>query len=424
MKKSWKTGLLAGLILAQGVALLPMAQHSALMQRLMPVSEAALPYQLDTTNHVVTVGPANNPTYAINEAFKYLRARPDKTTRWTMRFLGGTYAINSSLNGDNIVNVSFVSDPYKRATLKKSSTFSGEYLWYARYNKNISMSGFSIYGKTPVYSASNYSTSTSRTWMDQGLWLGSTRDVVLTGNRFFDFGNAAIRVNTDRNDPVPGVNSFNTTIKGGYFRNCYQITTTSDNTTTRGGTNGLVFQDNLLDDLRGSIKFCSRTNGAKNVKVINNRINSASRDAYEICSYNNIEFTGNLMNNVKNFAINAYTNGAASTGFNWGDDMVFRGNTITNAYKGIRFGFDPYRDGYKVVAHRFVLENNRFDNITYGSMPLLFLTRGPVVGASIKGNVMSRIANGTMFSFYRGSSGITVSNNTLNGAPYNKYVFN
>jgi hypothetical protein len=347
-------------------------------------------YTIDSKARTITLQPTADAANQINNALLYLNKRADQSNVWTVRFRPGRYMLSKSIRLDRLQNVSLVSDRKNPAILKKDpATFKNEYLFYTRFSKNVTVSGFDIYGLSVTFKPELYATSTSPIWRDQGLYFGSCNGVLVNENRFFNFGNAALRITTTEADPVLGVNSFNSSVLQNYFRNVYQVTTTS-NDTIHGGTSNYYFRGNTFDELRGSLKFASRTPGATNVRVHYNNIRSGNTDGIEIVGYNNMEFYKNKIQNVAGHAINCYSNGRSVSGFQWGDNIQFISNEISGANWGLRFSADAFGDGYRPSPNNIKIEKNLFNNIT-GPSPAIALSNGIFKALTITDNQLNNI---------------------------------
>jgi hypothetical protein len=367
----------------------------------------ATPYTVDQRNKIVTVSPnVKDVTGAVNSALAYLINRPDKNVRWTLKFLPGKYVLTKHMYADKLENVSLVSDRTNPAVMIKSPTAQGEYLYYSRFSKNVSLTGFKFYGKT------DFKNSLDPVWPDQGLYFGSCNGITLDRNNFYNFGNAALRVTTTESDPVRGVNSFNTTVTNNYFNNVYQISTTS-NDEIHGATANYVFQSNTVNNLRGSVKFASRTAGARNVKVLGNVISGGDHYGLEIDNYSDFEISGNRIENIKEYAINVYTNPRAPKGFVWGNNFFIKSNTISNVGRGIRFSPEPYADGYTFVPTNVAIENNVLSGVRDGntSIPAISIINGKVNTLRIVGNKMTGVASRNYIRIVPGSTGVTLAGN-------------
>ena len=348
-------------------------------------------FSVDRGSHQVIVHQGANVTQEINNALAYLAHRPDQDNRWTVTFDSGQYVITSTLIADRLQNVDLVSNPARPAILSKAPNFPNEYLFHSRFSSQISIQGFVFRGNTPNYIAANYATPKSIGWRDQGLYFGSCSGVTITGNRFFDIGDAAIRITTTEADPVAGVNSAFTRISDNYFDNIYQVTTTS-NDNVHGGSANMLVQDNTFDHIWGSIKFASRTEGATNVVFRRNAINSSATDGLEIVGYDNLEISDNQIRNIARTAINCYTNLRASHSYNWGDNLIFRNNNIQHAGNGIRFSADPYPDGFRPQPSNVIFSGNTITDIS-GTSPALSLQKSNFPGLTLLDNQFARIAS-------------------------------
>lgn len=349
-------------------------------------------YTIDAQAKTITIRPTADAATQINNILGYLSKRADQNNLWTVRFLPGRYLLSKSLRMDRLQNVAFVSTPGSPAILRKDpATFKNEYLFYTRFSKNVSISGFDIYGLMTEFKPELYATTTNPIWSDQGLYFGSSNGVTVNENRFFNFGNAALRITTTEADPVRGVNSFNSTVLRNYFRNVYQVTTTS-NDTIHGGSSNYYFMGNTFDELRGSIKFASRTPGATNVRIHFNTIRSSSTDGIEIIGYNNLEIYKNKLQNIARHAINCYSNGRSASGFQWGDNLRFISNEITSANWGLRFSADAFGDGFAPTPDRVTVQGNLFQNIL-GPSPAITLSNGLFKTPNIIDNKLNNITS-------------------------------
>ncbi|WP_373531293.1 right-handed parallel beta-helix repeat-containing protein [Vampirovibrio sp.] len=347
-------------------------------------------YTINSQARTITIQPTADAAAQINKALTYLNQRADQGNVWTLKFQPGRYLLNQSIRLDRLQNVSLVSDRQNPAILRKDpAAFKNEYVFYTRFSKNVSISGFDIYGLSVEFKPELYATTTNPIWHDQGLYFGSCNGVLVNENRFFNFGNAALRITTTEMDPVAGVNSFNSTVTRNYFRNVYQVSTTS-NDTIHGGTSAYYFMGNTFDELRGSLKFASRTSGATDVRVHFNHIRSGNTDGIEIVGYNNLELYKNKIENVPRHAINCYSNGRSVKGFQWGDNLRFISNEISNVNWGLRFSADAFGDGYHPSPNNIKIDKNLFSDIK-GPSPAITLSNGTFKTPSITENQLNNI---------------------------------
>lgn len=371
-----------------------------------------LPYVLDAANHTLTLSPAADATSAVSSALNYLTQRADKDVKWTLKFKPGNYGVTRAIRADYLQNVDLVSDKNSPAVFIKAPTMQSEYILYFRFAKTISMSGFTFYGKTRFESNSN------PVWTDQGVYFGSCNGVNVEWNKFYNFGNAALRVTTDNYDPVKGVNSFNTRVYGNIFNNVYQISTTS-NDDIHGATANYSFEYNSVYNLRASVKFASRTPGAKNVKVMYNIFKGSDIYGLEIDNYTDFYISSNTFENIKSVAINAYTNERAQE-FAWGDNFTIYKNKISDSGRGIRFSPNAYPSGFTFVPKNLKIMNNTLANIsaTDPYVPAIGVFKGKVDGVTITGNTLSGLTNGKAVGYTTGCTNLNVSGNTLDAKEY------
>lgn len=381
---------------------------------------SALAYQLDAPNRTISMSPgtsASATTSDFKNMLNYLANRKDPANKWTVKLAPGKYYITSQMTVRNLQNVDFVSNMNNPAQLVKdkvwNATTGGEYLLSVTFSKNISMTGMQFYGQT------DYSKSPAPVWPDQGIYFGSCNGVLVKNNGFFNIGNSALRVATNERDPIRGVNSFNTTVTNNLFNNVYQLSTTTTDQ-LHGGTANYLLQSNVFYNLRGSIKFASRTAGAKDIKILNNKVNGGDHYGLEINNYNNVEIRGNQLQNIKEFAMNIYNNVNAVGSFNWGENYTIADNVVTNVGKGLRFSTEPYSNGTKVNGKNLKIDNNTFNGVTatnYGGAAIAQIN-GNIAGLTITRNKLSNIANKRYINFSTGSSGVVYNSNLVNGAAY------
>jgi hypothetical protein len=368
-------------------------------------------YQIDQSKHIITVSPTGDYNTDARKALSYLLQRADKETLWTFQFNPGKYYMSRPLYGVGLKNVQFASNPENPAMLIKGEQFTeSEYLIYLRMSEKIGVRGFQFYGNTL------FKTNNNPVWPDQGLFFGSCRNVTIDRNHFYNFGNAALRVTTSESDPVKGVNSFDTVVSENTFNNIYQISTTS-NDEAHGATARYWLKNNTIVNLKGSIKFASRTPGAQDVHIMNNNINGSEHYGLEIDNFDNMEIVGNTLQNIKGIAINIYTNPRVSKGFNWGNNFNISDNQIHNVRRGIRFSPDPSADGYKPVPKNLQIINNTLSEITESDphVSAISIVNGVVNGVKVTDNKISSVKNRKFITISKGSNPITQINNTADG---------
>jgi hypothetical protein len=383
-----------------------------------PLPSPTDPYLVDPGSRTMTVNTVGDYTANLNLLLSQLESRSDKTDLWTLRLMPGTYNLTGPLDADGLRNVRITSvDTSQPASLVKGPAWAGEYMLHCLYCADVRIDHLDFTGKMATYDPSDNTVH----WTDQGIWLGSSHDMRVDHSQFRNIGNAAIRTNTDKDDPVAGVNSWNTWIEDNDFDNVWQVTTTSDNTLTRGGTRDYWFQRNTFSNLRGSLKFCSRTDGAKNAHILDNTWNSSSAQAIELCSVNNVEIRRNNFKNIRSFILNAYTNDLAVTGFQWGEDLTVADNVANDVSLGLRFSLPKYNDNFQPVGRRISISNNQFTKITSADTggAAIRVVNGPAENVSLTNNALAQVTNGFYWEFDNVSTGLLLQGNTVDGVPYN-----
>jgi hypothetical protein len=331
--------------------------------------------------------------------------RPDKDVTWTAKFAPGKYVLTGQVTSSGLQNTILSSDPKAPAQLIKvdgwDSATSSEYLLSLRMANKVQLNGFEFYGQT------SFANNSSPFWPDQGVYLGSCNVVKVDGNKFYNFGNAALRVVTDARDPIAGVNSFKTQVSNNTFNNIYQTATTSTDK-LHGGTAQSSWINNSFYNLRGSIKFASRTPGAEKIEFLNNTVNGGDHYGLEIDNYNDFTIKGNTFQNLKQYAMTIYTNGDGnlmSKGFPWGNNFTIANNTISNVGYGIRYAHNAFWDGTQNIPKNLVIDNNNISSITNTTSytPVILITGGIVDGVQVTNNKMTNIINKNYVSILNGS---------------------
>jgi len=379
-------------------------------------------YQVDSANRILSVSPGTTPaatTTDLRNAMSYLVNRADKESLWTMKFAPGKYVLSGQVRASNLKNTVLSSSPSEPAQLIKAPTWddntSGEYILYFPMANKVQLLGFEFYGHT------DFANGNTPDWGDQGVYFGSGNVVKVDSNKFYNFGNAALRVVTDARDPVPGVNSFKTQVSNNLFNNVYQTATTSIDK-IHGGTAMSTWKNNTFYNLRGSIKFASRTTGANTIEFVNNMINGADHFGLEINNYSDFKIQGNTFQNIKEYAMTIYTNGDESImngGFAWGDNFNISNNTIQNVQFAIRYAHNAFYDGFQNVPKNLVIDNNTISNVTgLSNTPVVNVVGGIVDGVQLTNNKMSAIASKRYFNVIAGSTNVSILNNIVDGVAY------
>jgi hypothetical protein len=382
-------------------------------------SSVSFAYEVDSATNTVHLSPGTSPSATMSDvrnAVNYLTNRADKATLWTLKFAPGKYYLTGQINSSGLQNTLLSSDPNNPAQLMKmdgwNSSTSGEYLLNFRMCGKVYMTGFEFYGQT------SFAASADPYWPDQGVYFGSCNVVRVESNKFFNIGNTALRVVTDARDPVMGVNSFKTTVINNTFNNIYQTSTTATDL-NHGGTALSSWLNNTFVNLRGSVKFASRTPGGRGIEFINNVINGGDHFGLEINNYNDFKISGNIIQNIKSVAINVYT-GAGINGFPWGDNFTISNNNIANVGRAIRYSHEPAVDGYQYVPSNLIIDNNTIKTVseTNSQVSAISIINGIINGVQVTNNKLSGIANKQYISIYPTCTNVSVLGNTVEGVAY------
>lgn len=380
----------------------------------------AFSYEIDSPNYTLTVSPTKSPqttTDDLQKAFSYLASRKDTQNRWTLSLNPGQYYLTKQIGIRGLQNTVITSsDLTKPAQLIKVSGWddkNGDYILAFRMAKMVHLIGIEFYGHT------DFAKGPNPDWGDQGVYLGSCQIIKVDKNKFYNFGNAALRVVTDARDPVQGVNSFKTQVSNNIFNNIYQTATTSTDP-SHGGTAQSTWSKNTFINLRGSVKFASRTPGGRQIEFINNIINNSDHFGLEIVNYSDFLIKGNTMQNIKEHAITLYTDGDPTImkkGFAWGDNITISSNVIKNVGYGIRYSHKPFFDGTQNTPKNLVIDNNIIDTVTTSTsyIPAIQITGSSVDGLQVSNNKMSNIRNSNYLKLPEDSNITLIKNNLING---------
>lgn len=367
----------------------------------LPLEPRQLFVAITPETYGAVVNDGNDDRAAINAALAALQPGD------TLQFAAGTYELSSTISRDTLNNVTIKGSISGTTTIKKrTSGWSGEYLFYTRYGTNATVYGIRFEGLT--------TNTSSPTWGEQGLYFGSTTGTNVNYCSFYNFGDAAVRITTSTDSPNT-IASFNGAVRNCYFSNVTQITTTQTGG-THGGTQGITYEYNTFDNLKGSIKVATRyaTSGAV---IRYNHIRSGPTNAVGIVSesYSDVLIDHNTIENLDGFAMNIYTNTAAPTTWQWGD-ITITDNVMVNTKYGVRVVSDATYDLEDVT-----IEHNRFDDVgdpSYSGVIRLNSTipGGKFDGLSIQHNLFHDIhAAGSWLVVPASAVNVTTFNNSAYG---------
>lgn len=293
-----------------------------------------------------------------------------------LHFSKGIYDFKRPVRQDQLTNVRLEGE--FGTEFQKSQDFQGEYLLITRSSHQLAFRNLVFRGGTK--DRKRYQ------WGESGLYVGSSDGLLIENCRFYDFGDAAIRV-TSTKAGWQGVASKNTIVRNNYFDNVTQITTTS-NLNGVGGTRGYLLENNEFYNLKGSVKFASRTAGAGDIIVRENRIygvpDIATSIGIEIVSNVNVIVQHNQISNSGSFAMNIYSNPTRdSEGADWGN-LLIQENSIHGCQRGIRISAQPYSNGYVPHVGDISILDNRF-NILGGKA--IQISNGKTERVIMRGNL-------------------------------------
>ncbi|WFB35168.1 glycosyl hydrolase family 28-related protein [Kiritimatiellota bacterium B12222] len=284
----------------------------------------------------------------------------------TLSFPTGTFDVSTTILRDSLDDVTISGQ--NGTIIKKMSGFSGEYLFYTRFSTDVRVSNIEFQGLYP----------SGIGWGKQGLYFGSTIGTIVEFCTFKYFGDAALRITTSSAD-VAGVHSFDAIVADNHFYKCTQVTTTQSSN-DHGGTDGLLVEGNLFEEMRGSLKFATRQPGAQNVGIYDNHfLNGIGTQAITVNYYSDLEIRGNLFENqVNGTAVSLYPNTSAPAPIEWGNISIID-NDVYNCDKGIYFvgshASGPHTD-FKYVD----ISYNYFDGIGSGLSGVIYMRQDDPTG--------------------------------------------
>ncbi|NVJ58731.1 MAG: right-handed parallel beta-helix repeat-containing protein [Vibrionaceae bacterium] len=252
----------------------------------------------------------------------------------TITLQAGVYDICSSIYVRELSNVTLRGEG--RVVFKKCPSYSHEYLLYVYNSDNFVLDGLEFYGLTSEqYEPGNHHYS----WGEQGVLFAGTSNSSVVNSKFFNFGDAALRVTSSRSHPsqLP-INSKNFVADSNVFYNVTQVTTTHVWSSDFGGTQNVTFTRNLFKNIKGSLKLSSRKPVSKALIQNNMFVDMHGNAAIELNYYSEVDIRNNSFVNLNGYILNAYPNSLTSVNepIDWGDIRFIR-NIISNAKGGLRF---------------------------------------------------------------------------------------
>uniref|UniRef100_UPI004048942D right-handed parallel beta-helix repeat-containing protein n=1 Tax=Vibrio anguillarum TaxID=55601 RepID=UPI004048942D len=286
----------------------------------------------------------------------------------TISLKTGTYDICSKINIKNIKDITIIGNGL--VEFKKCSSFNDEYILYIIDSEKITIENISFWGLTtqPYIDSDN----TNIVWGEQGVLFSGTQNSAILNSRFYNFGDAALRVTSSKTHPSEEkINSRHFLAQGNIFHNVTQVTTTHVWSNDFGGTEDITFKHNLFSNMKGGLKLSSRKPVSQAV-IESNIFSEIHGSAIEMNYYSKLIVQNNVFNNIGKFILNAYPNSInnINEAINW-NNLTFSKNQIINAKGGIRIVSDipgelvdsKYVSGILIALNTFV----NVDMSVYGS---------------------------------------------------------
>lgn len=326
----------------------------------------------------------------------------------------GVYDFSTPVGDSDLSNFKIKCDP--GAVFKKKTGFSGsDYLWLFINSSNITVEGCQFEGLT--------TSTTTYLFGEQGILCASCDGFFVRFNRFLNFGDAAVRA-SDSTSLAKGL-SKNTWIDTNYFGNVFQVTTTPGgdvvvNNEGWGGSDNWHVTNNTFDNLKGSVKYCTRY-PVRGGFIHNNRINSSTAVStsvgVELCSVKSAKVTNNVIIGAQAQGISVYPSTATANGglnsFNWGD-LLIAFNDIIDCARGIRISNDAYPgDGLKSDTSGIRVIGNTIQRpfITSGTTGISWVN-GPFRGSLMSLNIV--IDKQATANYFTVDAGVLDVNNVQN----------
>lgn len=290
----------------------------------------------------------------------------------------GNYLISSQLSLSHKDGMLFEGS--KNAVIQKSTVFTNYAIFNFTYCSNIIFRTLTFKGNTQDKVNPN--------WGDDGLRLFSTDHVIIENCCFKDFGDGAFRIATASDDADTSDSNYYTIVKN-TFDNCQQTSTTAP----LGGGQSIIFQNNMVIGLKGSIKFASRKPGAKELLIKDNIINGSLSNAFEIVGYSDVTADGNIIKDCATYAFNIYSNSSAAwvTAWDYGS-LKITNNNVENCAYGIRVNNWYAQDNTMGNLSNVDISYNVLRNITNTDITsgiVLQLTGANITNVRIEGNLIT-----------------------------------
>lgn len=333
----------------------------------------------------------------------YLNSNTNLRTNAIWYFAPGLYYHKVDIYQLGLTNVAILGSPgtvFQKQPGNSSTT--REYSFFTTGSANVYIDGIEWRGVTTSLTAYGFGGGGSNA--DSGLYLASCNNTRVTNCRFFDFGDAAIRMTTSPSS-ANSLDSYNGLVQNNYLYNCTQVTTTPNGTITggvgKGGCENFQVIGNTAENLKGSFKSACRypTSGALfKDNHIECAAGASSSCGIEMLSYTNGQVINNFVTGASNWALHFYPNAESGLNkFEYGNYTV-DGNILIDNYRGIRVNNNAYAgDSLQATPYNMNFFRNTIDGVSYntnGTASALTFTGGSWGSGQCKDNSLSRIANG------------------------------
>lgn len=345
-----------------------------------PMLESRLQGELLVTDFGVRPDDGQNDHHLINHALRMLTLTlPSQVpiSDLTIRFPAGVYDVEKSISLINFDSVKIVGETADTpmTTFQKGPNFGNSdnllinqfqhgAIFDLRFGRGLTIKYLKLMGQLT-------STTQPHLWWDHGIYVGSSHNTMLSKNAFYHFGDSALTIATDNDDPSLGINSANHLVYDNYFYNITQTSTTSDH----GGSSNYSFIENTLVNLKGAVKFSTRMEGAGYVNVLKNHIVSAgvssgitTNNGIEVEGYEEVNISGNTLSDGEGVGIvvRSVHSENADRVYDWGSVTV-EDNQITRYRLGVYISNLPLTGSGEVAeADSFNVSNNQISYMWNG----------------------------------------------------------
>lgn len=300
--------------------------------------------------------------------------------------------------------IDFEMDAAPGVAVRKTAAFAGNEMFRFAYMNGVTIRNMEFWGKT-----TGYTPDPGLVPGDDGPRIFACNKTVVENCIFRNFGDSAIRTHSSSfwvgarsaTYPTAGVYSNNIVVKDCYFLDIFQTSTTNSNSDYQGASRNVWYVNNTFRNVGGSIKFANRAPGSANIYLLNNVVEKAGRNGFELDSCDNYVVDGNTIENCKAYGVFLIANNLQPVGFAFNDarisNNVIKGGANSSTGGGIYVSTDTYPDGTLWDYRGLHIAGNRIYDLPAASTPIQIAT-GSFVGARIQDNLIHNCAAPTMMS--------------------------